>query len=369
MDNTRDGQAARPYAPGDEAKIIDLLDKVLKWPAFEPEVPRSDFWRWKYVDVPGGPAHIGLVEDNGSIVCHSGGLPLKILIGGTEYRCAEGVDVCGDPERSDRDMVLRAILCKNEQIERRGTEVTFSFPIESMYDTLVGQFNYRDLGVRTAWFLCVIRPEVFFGRSSAGAIKRGLYDAVRLRAMGGGHSVGDGGPGTDTEVAQRFGPEASDFFDEVSSNFDIIVKRDHKYLNWRYADRRAGSFTILIARKGREVHGYLVLKMEGRGESRIGHIADLLVRPESSEVADRLLREALRHAKEGGAVSLYCRLLYGHPYSGPLKRVGFIRLRQTPADRKTRLTLCNRYNLPEIDRVLSKKDLKIHMMLGDTDMV
>jgi hypothetical protein len=69
--------------------IVELLNSVLKWPAFEIDTPKLDFWKWKYIDVPGGPATIGLVVNENGIVCHSAGLPLRIIIGGKEFKSHE----------------------------------------------------------------------------------------------------------------------------------------------------------------------------------------------------------------------------------------------------------------------------------------
>jgi hypothetical protein len=61
--NMFEGRVVRGYEPGDAIEIVDLLDRGLKWPAFEINIPKTDFWKWKYLDVPGGPAIAGLVAD------------------------------------------------------------------------------------------------------------------------------------------------------------------------------------------------------------------------------------------------------------------------------------------------------------------
>jgi len=88
-----DGQIVRDLKPSDAGEIVELLDRVLKWPAFEIDTPKTDFWKWKYLDVPCGPAIAGSVTDQTGFLCHSGGLPKKIVIGSKEYPCTAGVQL------------------------------------------------------------------------------------------------------------------------------------------------------------------------------------------------------------------------------------------------------------------------------------
>ena len=73
--------SVREYEPGDEVSILRLLERAFRWPAFDIEVPKIDHWRWNYLDNPLGFQLIGLVEDESGIICHSGGLPLMIMVG------------------------------------------------------------------------------------------------------------------------------------------------------------------------------------------------------------------------------------------------------------------------------------------------
>jgi hypothetical protein len=158
----------RKYEPGDEEAIVPLLERTLVWPAFEIDVPKLDHWEWKYLDNLMGLRFIGLVEDDGGLICHSGALPLMIMIGGKSYRGVEGTDVCRDKERADEEMILRAIRCKYTQIDRHGIDFCFSFPVQDMYYPLIGEFEYVDTGLETLHFIHVLRPYRFFRRVQDG---------------------------------------------------------------------------------------------------------------------------------------------------------------------------------------------------------
>jgi len=360
----------RKYEPGDERNIVEFLNSVLKWPAFEIDTPKLDFRKWKYIDVPGGPATIGLVaNENGIIVCHSAGLPLRIIIGGKEFKSIEGTDVCRDQEYSTEEMLLKAIECKNDQAMEKGIEVGFSYPAEGMYDTLTNHFGYRDLGIEVSWPLYILDPRVFFALSKAGFPKAIAYRTVTLGNRRLAAKAKRDGSGLVVKETSRFGPGISKLFRESAKGFDIIVVRDQELLNWRYADKRAGKFSILVADSDRETYGYVVLKAEGKGETRCCYIVDMLVHPDKSEAARLLLLRALDHSKRMGAMALHCRLVKGHPYRTAFREVGFVRMPRRPQDAETRLLLLNTFGLAEIQDVISKDRIRVHMMLGDTDGV
>jgi hypothetical protein len=364
-----EGRVVRGYKPGDASEIVELLDRVLTWPAFEINVPKTDFWKWKYLDVPGGPAIAGLVVDRKGIQCHSGGIPKGIVIGGKVYKCLEGVDLCQDREHSTMEMLIEAIKCKNKQAVERGIEAAFSFPLESIYETLIRDFEYRDLQIKTTRFVSVLEPRSFFRQTRRAFPKKIAYQLLtsgskraqeRTKLMSDGYTV---------DIVNHFDPDVSDFFLQAAEDFDIVVVRNQEYLNWRYADMRAGAFSILLAKHSTKVAGYLVLKTEGEGETKACYIVDMLVSPEQSDVANLLLVEALQHASRSNAIALHSWMLRDHAYSSAFKEMGFVRLPARPQERKTRLAFRNICGLRDIDDVVSRNNLRVHMMLGDTDMV
>ena len=72
----------RPYKPGDEDQIIQLLDVVFDgWPHFNIPCTPLEHWEWKYLDNPRKKYFASVAEVDGRIVgcCHS--IPVRIKIG------------------------------------------------------------------------------------------------------------------------------------------------------------------------------------------------------------------------------------------------------------------------------------------------
>ncbi|MDD1765709.1 MAG: hypothetical protein LUO84_04565 [Methanomassiliicoccales archaeon] len=357
----------RGYEPGDEASILLLLERAFRWPAFDIEVPKIDHWRWKYLDNPLGFQLIGLVEDENGIICHSGGLPLMIMVGSELFRGLEGSDICRDPDRASESMLIDAIRSKNEQAGKKGIEFAFSFPAEGMYGHLVGEFGYRDTGLRMLRHIFVLQPERFFKEVRMGPFKRIVY---WLSTMGKGRahqSAARDSNGYDLEDLDRFDSEFDELTLIAAKSFGIIPLRSQERMNWRYADKRAGDFYIRTARHAGRMVGYVILKASGSKGSRYCVVADLLIDPEFPTAVDVLLLESLRYARTMDAISLSCNLLDNHPYIKPLRRMGFVMLRDPPDADWTRLTVSNRQGNAHIENTLNAKNLKVHIMVGDTD--
>jgi hypothetical protein len=91
-----------------------------------------------------------------------------------------------------------------------------------------------------------------------------------------------------------------EWFDDLAATalhpFPIAGARHSAFLNWRFADPRAGTFRLRAAVDGERILGFVVTTfVEGRA-----HIGDLLVKLGRNDVLDGLLRDAIESAREDG---------------------------------------------------------------------
>jgi ribosomal protein S18 acetylase RimI-like enzyme len=146
----------------------------------------------------------------------------------------------------------------------------------------------------------------------------------------------------------------------ASEPFQLIVMRSQRYLNWRYADKRAGMFTIYVAEERDALAGYVVASVS-RGR---GYIADLLVSPGRLDVAEALLRRALAGFARDGIGAAECWSMVHHAYLPAVLAAGF------ESKRRTRF-LWTRPRGGRPERVTFARDPKarVHFLAGDTDLV
>jgi GNAT superfamily N-acetyltransferase len=115
-----------------------------------------------------------------------------------------------------------------------------------------------------------------------------------------------------------------DFWDKVWIPRKIAVKRDSKYLNWRYFRKPHGKYVVLVAKKDGEVVGFMCILMITRNERRTGCIADFLTLPDDVATANVLLQEGIKYCKKRKADVVGCWLLGNNEYLKVLKHNGFL---------------------------------------------
>jgi hypothetical protein len=160
-------------------------------------------------------------------------------------------------------------------------------------------------------------------------------------------------------TAERFADGVDTLCAHALQPFSFAQARDAAYLNWRYADRRAGNFTIRIASEGPVLLGYSVLRLS-KGKA---YIADVLALPERPDVIRHLVFDALGVLRAQGAPVVRCWLARRHMYRDTLLACGFSPVREIEGF--AALPMGSR----EVTFIATDVDSPIHVMAGDTDVI
>jgi len=98
-DNLTQDLIFRSFCPGDEEKIVELLEIVFgDWPGLCLNCSPLDHWRWKYLDNPVGQSQIAVCLKNDEIIGCAHLIPLKLKIGDEVYSSCYGTDVAVHPD-------------------------------------------------------------------------------------------------------------------------------------------------------------------------------------------------------------------------------------------------------------------------------
>jgi len=158
---------------------------------------------------------------------------------------------------------------------------------------------------------------------------------------------------------ERFDDRTDAVWESAKSQFDLAVARTQDYLNWRYADPRAGRFELRAAVEGDEVIGYSVLKPWADP----AEVIDLLVRPGRLDAVAALMRDASAQVRQDG-VDLHCWLPGHHPYVETVRALGFHDSGRDPSVRYVPAKI----TLEEL-AFLEDADARVHITEGDSDFV
>jgi len=160
-------------------------------------------------------------------------------------------------------------------------------------------------------------------------------------------------------TVERFDERINSFFEKAARPFALIQRRDQHGLNWRYADRRGGPFTIRLAEEGDEIVGYAVTRATGTG----AHLADVLALPGREDIAHALIRDAMALGRRMRAPAIRSWMVENHPYHRLLLHNGFMPVRRIVVPAFTDYGNTKDYGFLHDPRA------PLHIMLGDTDHI
>lgn len=336
-----------------------------RWPWVAAPVTPLEHLAWKTEPGP-GPAQNFVAEVDGRIVAAKLHHIWTAKVGNRELRTVRGYDSSVHPDYQDRGIMvelrdaairemtpLTDLLCGGshnpvmERIMQQGDRVSFAhrWSVLTRYFTLRAAAS--DLSPRSG---------VSLRKTSRSMATLARWLLFRLS----GQATSRPPRPWTVRTVERFDERTDAFCRAASAPFDFIMVRSQQLLNWRYADRRAGTFTIRLAEEEGRVLGYAVV----RTQKDVGFISDILALPGRLDVVESLARDATECLQGLGVQHAQCWLLSNHPYIAPLARCGFLRTAG-----KTPPTL-EAVNVPRSDiEFLAGRDATVHFTLGDTDLV
>ena len=101
------------------------------------------------------------------------------------------------------------------------------------------------------------------------------------------------GGGVEVRPVQAFGDEYDDLWLRARASYASCVRRDARYLRWKYLACPFRQYRVLEARRAGTLSGYAVIREEGEPNFRRGVIADLFCDTTDSGTQDALISAAL----------------------------------------------------------------------------
>lgn len=257
----------RTFRAGDEEQILDLFRR-----AFPHATRGIEHFRWEYQGNPFGNERIALTfDEGGQLVAQYAGYPVSLVEDGRELLANQIGDIMTD--RSVRQV-------------GRGPSSILARTANHFYDAFCRgaiAFNYgfttaahRELSVR---FLGsdAVEPAVYRVRNLA---QNPFAPISRSRRWTGGWQL---------EIVQSAGEELDRFFDRVAPAYRFLVRRDARYLRWRYLECPDVPYFMVAIRKWGRLAGWTVFGVRG---SRLVW-GDALFDPAYPHAAGILLRHVV----------------------------------------------------------------------------
>jgi hypothetical protein len=329
-----EGWLVRYIRPGDEDGVLAVMQASFpRWPALPISVSPLEHLRWKLSSHPSVERFHLVVEAPEGIVGARMEWAFETKIGERTLLSRESIDRAVKPAYQ-RKYAMSAMRTFGQQDRDR------NFDMYIGYGTGISFMrNMRRYRV----------PAVRFERD----VNIMVCD---LNGAGPGRSAAT----WEIRPVTSFDERVDALWSSARSQFPFAVVRSSAYLNWRYADRRAGDYRLLVAEEGGRWLGYAVLRAAGTKAV----VADLLTLPDRGDVAESLLGAVRDGSRDDGQQTVEC---WSHPhdvYRWAIDKAGFRALR-----RSVHLTFRPLRFAPEEAAFLGDMRAPVHFTAGDTDIV
>lgn len=339
------------YSPNDREAVAALYRRVVGPDALEALRLR---WQWAHRRNPSaarGTPLAWVAREGSAIVGHCATVPVRLHVRGQEVDAAWLSDLLVAPERRRRGLADRLCGTWDNSV---GAALGLGLP--DPLAAVVGRRGWQDVGVLP----CLVKPlsrRAFWQARWSSSVNR-VVSAITLPVV---KSVARVRPLAE-EVApiRRFDASFSALWEELGSRFDLAVRRDESYLNWRFRLAPHVRYSVgSLMRRGKPA-GYVVCRHVQETRSRMTLLVDFLAAPDDERGLSTLLRWVDREALAADSDKIRCYCLH-RGFRRILKRNGYFASR-------SRLGLFVRLGAPTVPAGFHRRPDRWHVTLGDSDI-
>ena len=164
----------------------------------------------------------------------------------------------------------------------------------------------------------------------------------------------------EVEVVRRFDARSDRLWERMAGRFAIAVKRDARYLNWKYVEPPHVRYTTALLRRGDEVEGYVVYRHLREPQGRVTQIVDLLADPADERGLKTLARWVDREARVADSDKIRCYTTHAS-FRRVLRRSGYFMV-------KSGIDLTVKINALPASKGFYESTDDWHFTLGDGDL-
>jgi GNAT superfamily N-acetyltransferase len=307
------------YKPDDKRAVEALYRRVFGNDAAEASRLR---WEWQYRHNPNNPRQepeIWIAREGTTIVGQYATMPVKLSLKGREVQASWGMDVMVAPERQRQG--LGEVLFRTWD---RNVGAALGLGLSDSSYRLFQKLNWPDVGPVP----CLVKPLTrrALRRPNWPQPLNRLVSALTLPIV---LIVARTRPlRAEVRLIQRFDDSFTTLWDELAPKFDLAVRRDAAYLNWKYVSAPHVRYSIAVLRRNNRNIGYAVYRHLYEPRGRVTLIADFLADPDDEEAFRTLLHWIDREARQADSDKI--RIFAMHAgFRRVLRRSGYFQVKST----------------------------------------
>ena len=310
-------------------------------------------WDWQHRRNPynnTGEPGIWVAREGPTVVAQYPTLPVRVSLKGIEVDGAWGMDALVAQER-DRQGLGEALVRAWDRHSGAGLALGTSAAAREMLDRL----HWPD----SKLVPCVVKPltrravrlpnlPMPVNRLISALTHPFVQIVSRSRPLR-----------AECEPIRRFDSSFTTLWERLAPKFDLAVRRDAPYLNWRYIEPPHVRYAVVALKRQGDVHGYAVYRHRREPLGRVTMLVDFLVDPDDVAGLKTLLRWVDRAARAEDSDKVRCYVMNG-AFRRVLRRNGYFNVKST-------LEVAVKVNAVQVPRGFYDETDTWHITYGDSD--
>jgi hypothetical protein len=306
----------RPYRSGDERQLVELFERVFGRAMSEAQ------WLWKLRHA--SPLeNVWLAIHEGRAIFQCAGIPTPFCLPSGPATAVVAVDAMTDPQYRRRGLLTEVSRVAYAGWRDAGVPFVLGLPNE--------QWGSRTLALgwqklfALQWLVRVIRPTAIASKKLGWGPEGGLR-SLDWAWNGASQLLSVSDQTITVERVHSAGADFDRLWNTVEPGIRFSVRRDAKWVTWRYLCPPELRYLVLLARRGGEPCGYIAIRFPALpGSSSIGVIADLVTRPGDRGAHGALVDAAVTALQAEGLDAVSTLAVPGGSLYRGMRRAGFFR--------------------------------------------
>jgi GNAT superfamily N-acetyltransferase len=338
------------YRSDDKRAVDALYRRVFGHDAAEASRLR---WDWQYRRNPNNPGHepeIWIAREGPAIVGQYATMPVRLSLAGREVQGSWGMDVMVAPERQRQG--LGEVLFR---MWDRNVGASLGLGLSDASYRLFQKLRWPDVGPVPCFVKPLTRRALRRPNWPVGVNR--LVSALTLPVV---KVVARTRPlAAEVRMIQRFDESFTELWDELAPKFDLAVRRDAPYLNWKYVNAPHVRYSIAALRRENRNVGYAVYRHYTEPRGRVTILVDFLADPADEQGVETLLRWVDREARQADSDKIRTFAMHAG-FRRILRRSGYFVVKST-------MEFVVKINGLPVDTPFYDRTDTWHITLGDSD--
>jgi GNAT superfamily N-acetyltransferase len=338
------------YRSDDKRGIDALYRRVFGHDAAESSRLR---WDWQYRRNPNNPGNepeIWVAREGTTLVGQYATMPVKLSLQGREVQGSWGMDVMVAPERQRQG--LGEVLFRTWD---RNVGASLGLGLSDSSYRLFQKLNWPNVGPVP----CLVKPLTrrAFRRPNWPVALNRIVSALTLPVV---MIISRARPvRAEVRLIQRFDESFTALWDALAPKFDLAVRRDAAYLNWKFISAPHVRYSIAVVRRDDRNIGYAVYRHLHEPRGRVTILVDFLADPDDEATFQTLLNWIDREARQADSDKI--RVFATHAaFRRVLRRCGYFQVKST-------MEFVVKINAVDVPPSFYESTESWHVTLGDSD--